>query len=55
MVAARWNLVRIGCGPLVEKVADSCARVRVRAKISEREQIKVLKARVCFENFSPGR
>ena len=24
MVAARWNLVRTECGPLVQKVANSC-------------------------------
>ena len=26
MVAACWNLVRTGCGPLVQKVADPCHR-----------------------------
>ena len=24
MVAARWNLARTGCGPLVQKVANTC-------------------------------
>ena len=26
MVVARWNLVRIECGPLVQKVADPCSK-----------------------------
>ena len=26
MMAARWNLLRTGCGPLVQEVADSYIR-----------------------------
>ena len=27
MVAARWNLVRTECGPLLQKITDPCSRV----------------------------
>ena len=30
MVVARWNLVRTGCGPLVQKVADPCSTATIR-------------------------
>ena len=30
MVAARWNLVWTGCGPLVQKVADPCSTATIR-------------------------
>ena len=38
MVAARWNLVRTECGPLVQKVADPCGTLYKHLEIDRTDR-----------------
>ena len=53
MVAARWNLVRTECGPLVQKVADPCSIPNDRSEQSAISAIAkvALRFNFCFETL----